>query len=115
MEPSSIKNQPHLNPYDFHKHLINSYVLKRPGDTKKLLEQDRSKWKTDKDVILENMKFIWNENDVPVTFEEKLAKKYYSKLYREYVICDLSLYKENKIANRFRVEKVSERLGNCNS
>lgn len=51
------------------------------------------------------MKFIWNEEDKPQTWEERLAKKYYDKLFREYCICDLSRYKENKIANRFRIEK----------
>ena len=102
---TAIRNQPHLNPYDYHKYLINEYVLKKAGDTKLLKEQDRSKWKTDKDVILENMKFIWNEDEVPTTWEERLAKKYYDKLFREYCICDLSRYKENKIANRFRIDK----------
>jgi len=100
-----IKNQPHLNPYDYHKYLINEYVLKKPGDTKLLRERDRRNWKGDKDVILENMKFIWNEDEVPATWEERLAKRYYDKLFREYCICDLSRYKENKIANRFRIEK----------
>ena len=28
---------------------------------------------------------------------KKLAKKYYDKLYKEYCICDLSRYKENKV------------------
>jgi protein FRA10AC1 len=70
-----------------------------------LHQRNKSNWKTDKDVVLENMKFIWNEEEVPATWEERLAKKYYDKLFREFVICDLSRYKENKIANRFRVEK----------
>lgn len=100
-----IKNIPHMNPYDYHKYLINEYVLKRPGDTKRLQQLDKSKWKTDKDVIYENMKFIWNEDEMPATWEERLAKKYYDKLFKEYCICDLSRYKENMIANRFRVEK----------
>lgn len=102
---TAIKKQLHLNPYDYHKYLINEYVLKKPGDTKLLKELDKSKWKTDKDVIIENMKFIWNEEEPLRSWEERLAKKYYDKLFREYCICDLSRYKENKIANRFRIEK----------
>jgi protein FRA10AC1 len=105
MELQPIKKQLHLNPYDYHKYLINEYVLQRPGDTKKLQERDTSKWKTDRDVIYENQKFIWNEDDQPASWEERLAKKYYDKLFREYCICDLSRYNENKIANRFRIEK----------
>lgn len=105
MADQPIKKQLHMNPYDYHKYLINEYVLKRPGDTKYLQQRDRSKWKTDRNVIAENMKFIWNDDDQPATWEERLAKKYYDKLFREYCICDLSKFKENKIANRFRVEK----------
>lgn len=31
-----------LNPYEFHKHLINEYVLKKPGNTA-LLKRDETK------------------------------------------------------------------------
>lgn len=103
---SEIRKQLHLNPFDYHKYLINEYVLKKPGDTKLIQRQDSKNFKNDRDVILQNMKFIWNEEDIPRTYEERLAKKYYDKLFREYCICDLSRYKENKIANRFRIEKV---------
>ncbi|KAG5670314.1 hypothetical protein PVAND_000590 [Polypedilum vanderplanki] len=97
----------HLNPYDYHKYLINQYVLKRPGDTRFLhgSETKKIEYKSDRDIALENLRFIWNEEDKPKSWEEKLAKKYYDKLFREYCICDLTRYKENKIANRFRVEK----------
>lgn len=97
--------KPHMNPYDYHKYLINEYVLKKPGDTAKLTSNTEKSFKTDRDVVFENMRFIWNEEDVPTSWEENLAKKYYDKLFREYCICDLSRFKENKIANRFRVEK----------
>lgn len=102
-----IQNKPHMNPYDYHKYLINEYVLLKPGDTKHLQKKTVENYKSDKDIILENMRFIWNEESLPATYEERLAKKYYDKLFREYAICDLSKYKENKIGNRFRVEKVN--------
>ena len=34
-----------------------------------------------------------------------MAKKYYDKLFKEYCICDLTLYKLNKVAMRWRIEK----------
>ena len=93
----SIKNQPHLNPYDFHKYLINEYVLSRPGG-RDLLKRDTSKDKTDLMVIKENHKFLWDEDtEAPSSWEERLAKKYYDKLFKEYCICDLSRFKENKV------------------
>ena len=51
-----------MNPYDYHKYLINEYILNKPGSTK-LMRNDESKWKSDKNVIFENMKFVWNEGE----------------------------------------------------
>ena len=43
------------------------------------------------------MRFVWDEEDVPDSWEKRMAKKYYDKLFKEYCICDLTLYKENKV------------------
>jgi protein FRA10AC1 len=40
---------------------------------------------------------LWGDDDIPESWETKLAKKYYDKLFKEYCICDLSRYKENKV------------------
>lgn len=61
-----------LNPYQMHQKLINDYILKRPGDTKKLYMRDTSKDKTDIDVIRENHRFLWSEDDVD-SWEKQLA------------------------------------------
>lgn len=61
--------------------------------------------KTDLDVIRENHRFLWDDDDEPTDWEQRLAKKYYSKLFREYCICDLTRYKDNKIAMRWRCEE----------
>lgn len=93
-----------LNPYEIHKLLINDYVLKRPGDTT-FLKRDTSKDKNDLDVIRENHKFLWNEDDKTDSWELQFAKRYYDKLFKEYCIADLIFYKENKVALRWRTEK----------
>lgn len=52
------------------------------------------------------MKFVWDEEqDEADTWEKRLAKRYYDKLFKEYCICDLTFFKQNKIAMRWRVEK----------
>jgi protein FRA10AC1 len=43
------------------------------------------------------MKFLWEDNDEVDTWEKRLAKRYYDKLFKEYCICDLSNYKLNKV------------------
>jgi len=91
-----------LDAYDRHKMLINEYMLNYPGATS-LLKRDTSKDKTDLDVVRENHRFLWDGVDTEqLTWEQRLAKKYYEKLFHEYCICDLSRYKENKIAMRWQ-------------
>ena len=85
----------YMNPYDIHKALINEYVLKQPGDTT-LLHRDSSKDRTDHDVLRQNHRFLWDDT-APDTWEAQFAKKYYDKLFKEYCIADLSLYKDNKV------------------
>ncbi|CAB3362588.1 Hypothetical predicted protein [Cloeon dipterum] len=94
-----------LNPFERHKILINEYLLTNP-DAFKLLQRDRTKDKRDIDVIRENHRFLWSDEEGEgSTWGEKLAKKYYDKLFKEYCICDLTRYKENKVALRWRVEQ----------
>ncbi|XP_021197221.2 protein FRA10AC1 homolog isoform X2 [Helicoverpa armigera] len=93
-----------LNPYELHKYLVNVYCLNTQGSASSL-KRDTSRDRTDLDVIRENHKFLWQEDDVADTWEKQLAKKYCDKLFKEYCICDLSRYKENKVALRWRVEK----------
>ncbi|KAI8421730.1 hypothetical protein MSG28_009705 [Choristoneura fumiferana] len=92
-----------LNPYELHKYLVNVYCLNKKGSTA-VLTRDTSRDRTDLDIIRENHKFLWEEDDVANTWEKQLAKKYYDKLFKEYCICDLSRYKENQVALRWRVE-----------
>lgn len=86
-----------LDAIERHNFVLQNYVLNKA----------RSKEKRDSDVIKENHKFLWNEEDEAAssTWEERLAKKYYDKLFKEYCISDLTYYKENKIALRWRIEK----------
>lgn len=48
---------------------------------------------------------MWdNEEEDEGTWEQRVAKKYYDKLFKEYAICDLKYYKQGKIALRWRTE-----------
>ncbi|XP_012525810.1 protein FRA10AC1 [Monomorium pharaonis] len=95
----------HLSAYDRHKKLVNDYMTFY-GKSISSFQRDTSRDKTDYDVIRENHKFLWDKDkDVPDTWGAKLAKKYYDKLFKEYCICDLTYYKDNKVALRWRTEK----------
>lgn len=44
-------------------------------------------------------------DDDELTWGQRVAKKYYDKLFKEYAICELKYFKEGKIALRWRTEK----------
>lgn len=98
-----------LNAYDRHKKLVNDYLLYFEGSTARL-ERDASKDRKDIDVIRENHRFLWDgegegQSSPKLTWGQTLAKRYYEKLFKEYCICDVSRYKENKVAMRWRTEQ----------
>ncbi|KAL6474740.1 hypothetical protein MHYP_G00157800 [Metynnis hypsauchen] len=93
-----------MNAFDRHKKFVSDYILYYGGkleDFKRSMATDKS----DLDVVRENHRFLWNDEDEEdMTWEKELAKKYYDKLFKEYCIADLSRYKENKFGFRWRIE-----------
>ncbi|VUZ40176.1 unnamed protein product [Hymenolepis diminuta] len=93
-----------LDAYQRHQKMVNDY-LQYYGGSRKDFKRDTSKDKRDIDVIKENSRFVWDDKDNPETWEEKLAKHYWDRLYKEYAIADLSRYKEGKLGLRWRSER----------
>lgn len=90
-----------MDAYSRHKALVNQYLLATGRGIEQFtrpMDRDRN----DYDVLREEHQFLW-EGEVD-SWEKKLAKTYYDKLFKEYTICDLSRYKENQVALRWRVE-----------
>ncbi|XP_027355638.1 protein FRA10AC1 [Abrus precatorius] len=92
-----------LNAYDRHKKFINDYVnfygKERPSNIKLPI-------KTDQDTLREGYRFIrLEEDDMNPSWEQKLVKRYYDKLFKEYCLADMSQYKSGKIGLRWRTEK----------
>ena len=93
-----------MDAYSRHKALVNHYLLSCGQGIehfKRCTEKDRN----DYSVLAEEHKFLWEPGDHAQTWEKKLAKAYYDKLFKEYAIADLSKYKKNKVAMRWRIEK----------
>ena len=93
-----------MDAYSRHKALVNHYLL-FSGHGIEHVKRSTEKDRNDYSVLGEQHRFLWEESDRVDTWEQKLAKSYYDRLFKEYAICDLSRYKENKIALRWRVEK----------
>nr|XP_056706464.1 protein FRA10AC1 [Euleptes europaea] len=94
-----------MDAYARHKKLVNDYILFY-GGKKEDFKRSGANDKTDLDIVRENHKFLWREEDeVDMTWEKRLSKKYYDKLFKEYCIADLTKYKENKFGFRWRHEK----------
>uniref|UniRef100_A0A4W4GLK1 FRA10A associated CGG repeat 1 n=1 Tax=Electrophorus electricus TaxID=8005 RepID=A0A4W4GLK1_ELEEL len=102
------KNRRHhllsMNAFDRHEKFVSDYILYY-GGKREDFKRSTAKDKTDLDVVRENHRFLWrNEDEEHMTWEKELAKKYYDKLFKEYCIADLSRYKENKFGFRWRIE-----------
>lgn len=91
-----------MDAYDRHKELIRNYVKYYDGKISDF-ERDTSKDRNDFTVLKENHKFLWDSDKIQ-SWEEKIAKRYYDKLFKEYCIADLSKYQSQKIALRWRIE-----------
>lgn len=90
-------NFSNLDAYSRHKMLINYYSLTHQGTVGQTMARDTSKDKTDFDVLRENHRFVWDDlededghEEVGLTWGQRVAKKYYDKLFKEYCIVDLS-------------------------
>ncbi|EPS60799.1 hypothetical protein M569_14002 [Genlisea aurea] len=92
-----------LNAYDRHSKYLNDYA-RYYGNR----ENDRQilPVKSDQDTLREGYRFIrTEEDDLNPSWEKKLVKRYYDKLFKEYCLADMSQYKAGKIGLRWRTEK----------
>ncbi|KAJ1911387.1 hypothetical protein IWQ60_010160, partial [Tieghemiomyces parasiticus] len=57
-------------------------------------------------ILRQNHRFLRDEDEDPAAlpWEERVARRYYDQLYREYCLCELRRYKEGKLAMRWRTE-----------
>ena len=93
-----------MDAYSRHKALVNQYLL-ATGRGIEHVQRSTENDRNDYSVLREQHKFLWEPDDKVDSWEERLAKTYYDRLFKEYAIADLSRYKENKIALRWRIEK----------
>ncbi|GJW73413.1 protein FRA10AC1 [Tanacetum coccineum] len=71
-----------LNAYDRHKKFLKDYANFYGGDTQK---QEKLPIKTDQDTLREGYRFIRSEeDDMDSSWEQRLVKRYYDKLFKEY-------------------------------
>lgn len=60
--------------------------------------------KSDFQLLCERHRFLWAAEDDDGSWEARLAQRYYQRLFREYVICDLAGYKTGHVGFRWRTE-----------
>ncbi|ORX62742.1 hypothetical protein DM01DRAFT_1369330 [Hesseltinella vesiculosa] len=98
-----------VDAYTRHKELMASYryyYQQAPSST----TTEPKSYNPEYDILKKHHRFIRDDDDdlatdsSDLTWEKRIAKKYYDKLFKEYAICDLKLYKLGKIALRWRTE-----------
>ncbi|KAL4855321.1 hypothetical protein ACK3TF_004070 [Chlorella vulgaris] len=93
-----------MNAFDRHKKMVHDLITYYGG---KLPQAGQTApQKSDFDILVENFRFIRSEeDDATDSWEVRLARRYYSKLFREYAVADLSRYKEGKVGLRWRTQR----------
>lgn len=98
MFPISLKS---LSDKERHDYILKTFMLNKSQTA------ESRKQKRDIDIIREHHRFLWDDEAGTAdedSWEMRLVKKYYDKLFKEYCIADLTRHKENKIALRWRTE-----------
>lgn len=84
--------------YERHRRLMEQFGSrnKRPGREPT----------TDLDVVNQHSRFLWQQDDgnEPLSWEERMAKRYYDRLFKEYAVADLSQHAHGRIGLRWRKE-----------
>lgn len=87
-----------------HQHFIENYVKFYNNDKPSSIQDPRPI--TEREILHENHRFLRSESDdQDLTWEKRIAKKYYDKLFKEYALVELKYYKEGRVAMRWRNEK----------
>lgn len=118
------------NAWQRHQHYLRTFSLAHRGGSATQLASSKS-YSTDADVVRAHHRFLWDEvqggsssgtadsagdgamdsrvGSVPgsdaLTWEQQLAKRYWHRLFKEYVLADLSRYREGDIGLRWRTEQ----------
>lgn len=93
--PTPAQTQPRMT-YACHMALL-SLVLQHPSRNKAM--------KSDLQLLREQHRFLRSEADDDGSWESELAKRYYDRLFKEYVICDLAGYKRGEVGLRWRTQE----------
>mmetsp|Transcript_49040 Transcript_49040/g.123363 ORF Transcript_49040/g.123363 Transcript_49040/m.123363 type:complete len:328 (+) Transcript_49040:213-1196(+) len=93
-----------MDAYSRHKKYINDFVLFY--GSKDQYCKPRQKEVTDLDILRQEHRFLRDDDEDyhSLPFEQKVAKQYYDRLFKEYCLADLSHFKEGKIGLRWRTQ-----------
>jgi len=81
-----------------------SFPGNRYGSSKSSSSSKQSIGKTEFEILKASHKFLREDDVKNLSWDEKMAQKYYDSLYREFAVCDLKHYKSGNFALRWRTE-----------
>jgi hypothetical protein len=97
-----------LNAHERHQQLISaalSYKGTSDSGLSAAAGHDLASIRTDEDVLRERHRFLRTaEDDADGSWEVRLARRYYDRLFKEFAIVDLSHYKQQQLGLRWRTQ-----------
>ncbi|KAJ3327942.1 hypothetical protein HDU76_010862 [Blyttiomyces sp. JEL0837] len=98
-----------LDAFQRHKKFVNDYLYFYGKDKGNggVNAANNVHGKSEVQILKEHHKFLRDEDEdsEESSWEQRVAKRYYDKLYKEYCLANLERFKEGKIALRWRTQK----------
>jgi hypothetical protein len=95
-----------MDAYSRHKKYVNDYLRFYGGSKAAAAKPSSEPSLTDLDILRVEHRFLRSEEDNDdSTYEKRLARKYYERLFKEYAVADLSRWREQKVGLRWRTEQ----------
>ena len=91
-----------MNALERHRHFLQQCPHLSGGSAAARGAAERS----DLDVVRDEHRFLWDRaaEKAPLTWEQRLARRYHEKLFKEYALADMSRYREGQVGLRWRTE-----------
>jgi hypothetical protein len=92
----STQSKQHLDAFQRHKQLISVYDAQIAHSVAPVSELD---------ILKNNHLFLRDSVESDLTWDQRVARRYYDKLYKEYTLGDLSRHKTGQVAMRWRTKQ----------
>jgi protein FRA10AC1 len=94
-----------MNAWQMHRHILQNFTRFYGSGSSSAAPS--APVRTDADAIADAHRFLWDggASDGKLSWEQRLARRYHDKLFKEYALADMSRYREGAVGLRWRTDR----------